>query len=117
MERFLIIGDKCLDINMFSEFNYGDGIKAYMVSDMEIQIRMDDEIIKVEPVNNMINEYGEEEIKKIPYENPKIIMLSYSSGDFMKKVLDAGRFPEGTLADDFTKIMALGDFIEKFNRV
>ena len=113
MQRILIIGDKNLDINTFVGLKYEDEIKSYMVSDMEVQIRKNDEIIKVEPVNNMLNEFSDDEKQKIPFESPKIVILTYSSDEFLREVLDKLDTKGELLFDDFSNIMSYKDILEK----
>lgn len=109
MERLVLIGTQDFDLNVFNNLTYAEGIKCYIVSDMEVQIRRGDDIIKIEPVNKIINQYDDRAREKIPYENPKILMISYSSKDFVLEVISNNGLPKGLYYDDFEKIVPLDE--------
>lgn len=112
MKRLLMIGNENLDIDLFKTWNYKGYIKSYVLSEREVQLRRGDDILKIEAVNNIINEYDEEERKKIPYENPKILMITFSSKEFAKEVLDDDRLPKGLFIDDLKHIRTFEEAIE-----
>lgn len=101
MKRLLVIGNSDFGINLFKTIVYGDNIKNYCVSEREVQLRRDDEFVKIESVNKIVNEYDETERNKIPYKWPKILMVTFSSLEFLKQVIEKSRLPEGIFIDDF----------------
>lgn len=113
MERLLLIGDCAFGISFFKLKVYSEQIKTYMISEREVQFRAGDEFVKVEAVNNIIREFNEEERKFISYENPKILMITYSDKEFLKVVLTDEELPEGLFVDDLGKVVELKDFISK----
>ena len=113
MERLLLIGDETFGIHFFKLKVYSDDIKSYVLSEREVQIRRGDEVIKLESVNNIINEFDEHEREKISYERPKIIMITFSNKEFLLDILMKEEFPEGIFVDDLKHIVKLEEFIEK----
>lgn len=113
MERVLLIGDCNFGISFFKLKVYSEQIKTYTISDREVQIRLGDEFIKVEAVNNIIKEFSEDERKVISYDNPKILMITYSNKEFLKVILEDKELPKGLLADDLGKIMTLKEFVDR----
>lgn len=101
MKRLLVIGDSDFGIHLFKTMLYEDSIKNYCVSKREVQLRKDDEFVKIEAVNKIVNEYDVLERNKIPYKSPKILMVTFSSIEFLKQVIDGSKLPEGLYVDDF----------------
>ena len=83
MERLVLIGTQDFDLSVFNNLTYAEGIKCYIVSDMEVQIRRGDDIIKIEPVNKIIN--------------------------FVLEVISNNGLPKGLYYDDFEKIVPLDE--------
>lgn len=104
MNRLLIIGNEDFKIDIFKTLTYSGDIRTYVVSDREIQIRCNDDFVKIEEVNSIVNEYDADDRKKIPYENPKILMTTFSTMEFVKEILIDERLPEGLYMDDFKNI-------------
>lgn len=109
MKRLLVIGNSDFGINLFKTIVYGENIKNYCVSEREVQLRREDEFVKIEAVNKIVNEYDESERRKIPYESPKILMVTFSSIDFLKQVIEGSRLPEGIYIDDFKCIRSFDE--------
>ena len=113
MKRVLLIGNKNFGISFFKTKTYPDMIKNYVLSKREVQIRLGDEIVKVEAVNKIIKEFSEEERKFIGYDNPKVLMITYENDELLLKILRDSDIPKGLFADDFGTLVKLEDFIEK----
>lgn len=111
MNRLLIIGNEDFKIDIFKTLTYTGYIRTYVVSEREIQIRCNDDFLKIEEVNSIINEYDTDDRKKIPYENPKILMVTFSTMEFVKEILIDERLPEGLYMDDFKNIMPFKEAI------
>lgn len=112
MERLLLIGNEELDIEFFKLKTYSGDIKSYVMSEREVFIRHEDEVLKVESVNNMINEYDDSERKIISYDVTKILMLTFSDKELVHKVLSDESLPKGLFIDDLTNIMKLEEYLE-----
>lgn len=110
MKRFLLIGDEGLDIDLFKLKKFDQDIKCYSISNREVQLRLDDEIIKIEAVNMMINQYGDQERKIIPFENPKILLFTYSSENFALTVISDKELPSNLYVDDFKHICKIAEY-------
>lgn len=113
MNRLLLLGDEKFGIDLFKTLTYSENIKTYVVSEREVQLRRDDDFVKIEAVNNIVNEYDEEERSRIPYDNPKIVMITFSDIEFAKEILSDDRLPEGLYMDDFKHIRPFEEVIEK----
>lgn len=105
-----MVGNDKLDIDLFKTWTFSENMKNYVVSEREVQIRYEDEIVKIEAVNNIVNEYDEDERSKIPYENPKILMFSFSDKEIAMKILGDERLPIGLFIDDFKHIRSIEEF-------
>lgn len=113
MERIILIGDETFDIDFFKCRTYAGGIKNYILSEREVQLRCGDEVIKLEAVNHIINEYDENERKKISFENPKILMITFSDRELLLSILKDEGLPKELFVDNLSQIMKLKEFIEK----
>lgn len=49
----------------------------------------------------------------IPYDNPKIVMITFSDIEFAKEILSDDRLPKGLYMDDFKHIRPFEEVIEK----
>ena len=62
---------------------------------------------------DIISDYKENELKKIPFSNPHFIMMVYTSIELMQKVLSQDNFIRGIYVDDDNgKIITLNQFIK-----
>lgn len=113
MERILLIGNETFGLDFFKCRTYTGGIKNYTLSEREVQLRFGDEVIKIEAVNYIINQYDESERKKISFENPKLLMMTFLDKDFLKTVLKDESLPEELFVDDLSNIMQLKEYLEK----
>lgn len=113
MKRFLLIGDEEFDINVFKLKKYEKDIKCYTISNREVQLRFNDDIVKIEAVNRMINQYDDEERLMIPFKNPKILMFTYSSKEFAKFIINDDDLPDNLLIDDFAHISKRSEFLNE----
>lgn len=115
MKRVLLIGSPDLGIAFFKTRTYTDDIKTYVISNREVQIRMNDNIIKIEAANKIIKEFSKEEIDIIGYDEPKIFMLTYDNEELLLKILSDNEMNKGLFIDDFGTLIKLEDFILKLN--
>lgn len=116
MKRVLLIGSPDLGIAFFKTRTYTDDIKTYVISNREVQIRMNDDIIKIEAANMIIKEFSKEEIEIIGYDEPKIFMLTYDNEELLLKILSDSEMDKGLFIDDFGTLIKLEDFIEKLKK-
>lgn len=113
MERIILIGDETFDLDFFKTKMYSDEIKNYSLSEREVQLRRGDDVVKLEAVNYIINEYDENERKNISFENPKILMITFSDKKFLMTILQDESLPKEILVDDLSRIMKLEEFRDK----
>lgn len=113
MERIILIGDETFDLDFFKCKTYAEGIKNYILSEREVQLRYGDDVVKLEAVNHIINEYDENERKKISFKNPKILMMTFSDKELLMTILKDSSLPNTLFVDDLTQVMKLEEFVEK----
>lgn len=116
MKRILLIGSPDLGIAFFKTRTYTEDIKTYVISNREVQIRLGDDIIKIEAANMIIKEFSKEEIDIIGYDEPKIFMLTYDNEDLLLKILSDTEMDKGLFIDDFGTLISLKDFIKKIKK-
>ena len=113
MERIRLIGDETFGLDYFKCKTYVGDVKNYILSEREVQLRRGDDVIKLEAVNYIINEYDENERKKISFENPKLLMMTFSDKELLMIILQDENLPETLFVDDLTHIMRLEEVVEK----
>lgn len=116
MKRVLLIGSPDLGIAFFKTRTYTDDIKTYVISNREVQIRLGDDIIKIEAANKIIKEFSKEEIEIIGYDKPKIFMLTYDNEELLLKILSDSEMDKGLFIDDFGSLIKLDDFTQKLKK-
>lgn len=100
MQWVILIGNSDLDINSVRKIKHFGENKITELSPNRFVVDYGDEHVFYECVEDLINEYEEEELKEIPFDNPHFIMMTYTSEELMKKILCEDNFLKGIYVDD-----------------
>ncbi len=100
MEWVILIGSDDLDINSVRKIKHFGQNKVTDLSPNRFVVDYGDEHVFYEYVEDLINDYEEEELKAIPFDNPHFIIMTYTSEELMKKILSQDNFLKDIYVDD-----------------
>ena len=113
MQWIFLIGNEEFNISSLEKIEYYGSSSAYYVKEIggRYCVEFGDEHIFYDMVND-IKDF-EEDISSVPYTEPTIIMLSYTSSKLVKKILAQDNFPKDIYIDNDSGLIApLNDFIQ-----
>lgn len=114
MKWILLIGDEKLNLDLIKKVEHFGSISITDVSDNRLVVDYGSEQIFYDYVEDLINEYEEEEILYIPFSNSKFIMMVYTSDELMKKVLIQDNYLKEIYVDnDNGLIVPIEEFIKQ----
>jgi len=100
MQWVILIGSDDLDINSIRKIKHFGKNKITVLTPNRFVVDYGGEHVFYEYVEDLINDYEEEELKAIPFDNPHFIMMTYTSEELMKKILCQDDFLKGIYVDD-----------------
>lgn len=100
MEWVILIGSDDLDINSVRKIKHFGQNKVTDLSPNRFVVDYGDEHVFYEYVEDLINDYEEDELKAIPFDNPHFIIMTYTSKELMKKILSQDNFLKDIYVDD-----------------
>ncbi|WP_088816398.1 MULTISPECIES: hypothetical protein [Listeria] len=114
MQWIILIGDENFNLEVVKAIKYDKKNKMADVDRNRIVVDFGEEHIFYDYVENLLEEYEEEENKNIPYSHPYFIILTYSSVSLLKQIFSQKNFLNDIYVDDdYGRIMK----IEKFKDV
>ena len=123
MQWVFLIGDDSFTLNSFSKIHFKDSKKILMNDEqMEIWYNNNDYVIlyKEENADDMrsnfeISEF-EEYMKKLPFDDPRWIMLKYNNVSTLRKIISEKVFPTDIIIDCDRVDLGLEEVFDK-NRI
>lgn len=100
MRWIILIGNDDLTINLIHKIKHFGDNKVIDLSPNRFVVNYGGDHIFYEYVEDLINDYEEDELKKIPFENPHFIMMTYTSEKLMKSIIGQDNFLKGIYVDD-----------------
>lgn len=100
MKWIILIGDENLNLGLIKEIEHYDSIYMRDLRVDRLVVDYGKEHIIYDYVENLLNDYDEEELLSIPFSNPKFIMMVYTSDELMKKVLSQDNYLRGIYVDN-----------------
>jgi len=115
MQYIILIGDEKLTLNSIKEIEHYGSVSSYDVTEIKRRYCVDygKDHIFYDYDNNIISEYEESDLKKIPFHKPHFIMMVYRLEERMKKVIQQDNFLRGIHIDnDYGLIVSIEEFIK-----
>ena len=100
MSWIVLIGDESLNIDSLTKINHYGSMSTYTLSSKRCAVAYNNDYIYYDSADNLLNYYDKDESKSIPFNNPKFILMSYSSHNILKKVLSQDNFLKGVYVDN-----------------
>ncbi|MDG0791441.1 hypothetical protein OMP38_11610 [Cohnella ginsengisoli] len=112
MQWIILIGDESLDLTSIHKIKHFGVNTVSSILDNRFAVDYGKEHIIYDFSESIINDYKLEDIKKIPFQNPRFIMMIYTSEELMKKVLSQDNFIRGIYVDDdHGQIMPIEEYL------
>lgn len=112
-----MIGDESFNLNSIKAFEHPNSINCYDVAEIKNRYCVDFETDHIfydyDEDGSILMEFEENGLKKIPFKNPHIITLTYTSEERLKNVLKQNVFLKGIYIDnDYGLIVPIEEFIK-----
>jgi hypothetical protein len=118
MQWVILIGDKNLTLDSIKAIKHYGSLRSYDVPEIGERFCVDygdDHIFyDYEEGEDAVKDFDEEDLRKIPFDNPHTITMVYQSEDRMKSILRQDNFLKGIYIDDDHGHLLP---IEKFNKL
>lgn len=98
MNWIILIGDEILDIKTISKIHAG--YKVTELTSNRIVVNFGEDHVFYDHAVDLIGEYEQEELEKIPFRNPEFTLMTYPSEKRMKEILKQDNFPKDLYIDD-----------------
>lgn len=106
MQWVFIIGDDSFTLNSFSKMQFNDS-KKILINDNQIEIQFDNNdyaiFYKENNSDDMKSDFEpsefEEYLQKLPFDDPRWIMLKYNNISILRKIVSEKEFPTDVLID------------------
>ena len=114
MQWIILIGDEKFDLNTIKAIKHNDSVSSYDVTELKGRYCVDfgeDHIFY--DFDDISGDYEENELSRLPYDNPNFIMMIYTSKNRIRSILKQDDFPGNIYVDnDCGLILPIKEFIE-----
>ena len=114
MQWIILIGDEKLSLNTIKAIKHDNCVRSYDVTEIDGRYCVDfgEDHIFYDFDNNVVNDFSDDDLKKIPFKKPHFMMMVYTSEERMKKVIQQDNFLRGIYVDnDYGLIVPIEEFI------
>ena len=113
----LLIGDENFNLDVIKAIKHPNSIRCYDVTEIKnrycVDFGTDHIFYDYEETETVLMDYEKDHLKKIPFENPHFIIMTYTSEERLKNILKQNILPKGIYVDnDFGLIIPLEEFIK-----
>ena len=119
MQYIILIGDESLTIESVKGIEHYGSTSSHDASSARARycvVYDEDRIFYA--YDDDASEYNDEELLRIPFENPRFITMVYRSAERMKQVLKQDNFLKGIYVDDDAgSILPIEDFIKLLDQM
>lgn len=112
MQWIILIGNEGFNLNLIRNLKHYGENKYTNLTENRIVVDYGYDHVFYESAEDIINDYEEDDIKRIPFSNPQFIMMTYTNENLMKQILSQENFPRGIYIDDDNgNIVPIEDFV------
>lgn len=113
MQWIILIGNSNFTLDTVKSIEYYESIKTYDVNKNRFCVDYEEDHIFYDYIDSLQDDYELDELKKIPITSPNFIMMTYTSKERLKKILQQKNFPQDIYIDnDFGLILPIERFIK-----
>ncbi|CQR57007.1 hypothetical protein [Paenibacillus riograndensis] len=112
MQWIILIGNEHFNLKLIRDLQHDGENTITSLNTNRFVVDYGNDHVFYESVEDIINDYEEDDIKRIPFPNPHFIMMTYTNGKLMKQILSQDNFPRGIYIDDDNgNILPIEEFI------
>lgn len=112
MKWIILIGNDDFNLKLIRDLKHHGENATTSLSKERFVVNYGNDHVFYDAVENIINDYEEDDKRKLPFPNPKFIMMTYSSEKLMRQILSQDNFPRDIYVDDDNgNILPLDEFI------
>jgi hypothetical protein len=115
MKWINLIGNEQFNLNTIKSIEHYDSIKRYDVPEIKNRYCVDygERGHIFYDYADIMSDYEEDELRKIPFDKPHFIMMVYTSSELIKAILTQNNFLREIYVDDtYGQILPIDKFIE-----
>lgn len=112
----LLIGDEKFNLDVIKAIKHPDSIRCYDVNEIKnrycVDFGTDHIFYDYDETGSILRDYERKDLKKIPFKNPHIIIMTYTSEERLRNILQHSIFPKGIYVDnDFGLIIPMEEYV------
>lgn len=112
MQSIILIGDEGFNIDSIIQVKHNNSINEYTLNTGRYVVEFEDGHVYYDYDKNLINDYDEYELNKIPFISPNFICMTYTSEERLKNILQQNNFLKGIYIDnDYGLIIPIEEFV------
>jgi hypothetical protein len=114
VQYIILIGDEKLNLDRIKAIEHDGSINRFDVTELGSRHCVDygDDHIFYDDEGDSLEGYEEVDLDKLPFDRPHFVVMTYTSEERMKKVLQRSSFPTGIYIDnDYGAILPISEFI------
>jgi hypothetical protein len=116
MQWIILIGDTDFNISSVRDIKHFGKNHTIDLTPNRFVVDFGDGHVFYDYVEEIINDYETEDLKKIPFPHPQFVMMIYTSEDLMKNIVCQENFLKGIYVDDdHGSILPIEEFIKRFS--
>lgn len=115
MQWITLIGDENFSLNTIKAMEHHGSISCYDVPEMKARYCVDygNDHIFYDDQGTLIGDYEETDLIKIPFKKPYFVIMTYTSEEILKRVLQQNNFLDGIYVDNgYDLIVPIEEFIK-----
>lgn len=117
MKWILLIGDEKFNLDRIKASQHSNSINCYDVSEIKnrycVDFGTDHIFYDYDEAGTILMDFEKEDLGKIPFEDPHIITMTYTSEERLKNILQQNNFLKGIYVDnDYGLIVPIEEFIK-----
>lgn len=112
VQWIILIGNEDFNLNHIRNLKHYGQNKTTNLAENRFVVDYGDDHVFYESSEDIINDYEEVDVERIPFSCPQFIMMTYTNENLMKQILSQENFPRGIYIDDDNgNIISIEDFI------
>lgn len=112
MQWIILIGNEGFNLKLIRNLQHNRANSSTSLTENRFVVDYGNDHVFYESVEDIINDYEEDDKKRIPFPNPQFIMMTYTNEKLMKQILSQKNFPRDIYIDDDNgNILPIEEFV------
>lgn len=112
VQWIILIGNEGFNLKLIRNLQHNRANSSTSLTENRFVVDYGNDHVFYESVEDIINDYEEDDKKRIPFPNPQFIMMTYTNEKLMKQILSQKNFPRDIYIDDDNgNILPIEEFV------